>query len=113
MGGFAQMGALDTWYAHLSEAELLRAIKQATSASGKTGKADRKRAEKTAAKAHSRDSLQALSKLAEIVDGRYRIISQPPIVVPLRDFAPSTGRSVEEMEGLIHEQFRDYRFATA
>ena len=109
MDEFAQMGTLAIWYAHLSEEELLKAIKQATSASGKTGKADRKRAEKTAEKAHSRDSLQALSKLAEVVDGRYRIISQPPIVVPLRDLAPSTGRSVEEMEGLIHEQFRAYR----
>ena len=109
MGEFAQMGTLDIWYAHLSEEELLKAIKQATSAAGKTGKADRKRAEKTAEKAHSRDSLQALSKLAEVVDGRYRIISQPPIVVPLRDLAPSIGRSVEEMEGLIHEQFRAYR----
>ena len=109
MDEFAQMGTLAIWYARLSEEELLKAIKQATSASGKTGKAERKQAEKTAAKAHSRDSLQALSKLAEVVDGRYRIISQPPIVVPLRDLAASTGRSVEEMEGLIHEQFRAYR----
>ena len=30
-----------------------------------------------------------------MVDGRYRIVSQPPIVVPLRDLAPSIGRSVE------------------
>ena len=42
----------------------------------------RKIAEKTLEKAHSRDSLQALSKLAELVDGEYRIVSQPPIVVP-------------------------------
>jgi uncharacterized protein (DUF2252 family) len=108
MAEFAQMGTLDIWYAHLSEEELLEAIKQAR-ASGRIGKADRKQAEKTAEKAHSRDSLQALSKLAEVVDGRHRIISQPPIVVPLRDLAPSTGRSVEEMERLIHEQFRAYR----
>ena len=40
-----------------------------------------KGAEKIAAKAHTRDSLQALSKLAELVDGHYRIVSQPPIVV--------------------------------
>ena len=36
----------------------------------------------TAAKAHTRDSLQALSKLGELVDGRYRIVTQPPLVVP-------------------------------
>jgi hypothetical protein len=34
--------------------------------------------------AHARQ-LAGASKLAEMVDGRYRIVSQPPIVVPLRD----------------------------
>ena len=43
-----------------------------------------KGAKKIAAKARTRDSLQALSKLAELVDGKYRIVSQPPIVIPLR-----------------------------
>jgi hypothetical protein len=28
--------------------------------------------------ARTRDSLQALSKLGELVDGQYRIVSQPP-----------------------------------
>ena len=42
---------------------------------------------KTADKAHTRDSLQALSKLAEHVDGRYRIVSQPPVDRPVRDMA--------------------------
>ena len=37
------------------------------------------------AKARTRDSLQALSKLAEHVDGNYRIVSQPPIVIPVRE----------------------------
>ena len=35
-----------------------------------------------AEKARTRDSLQALSKLAEGVDGTYRIESQPPVVGP-------------------------------
>ena len=45
------------------------------------------------AKAHTRDSLQALSKLGELVDGHYRIVSQPPIVVPARDLAATYGMS--------------------
>ena len=53
--------------------------------------------------------MQALSKLAERVDGRYRIVSQPPVVIPLRDLAPRIGLSVDEMEHVIHEQFRAYR----
>jgi uncharacterized protein (DUF2252 family) len=66
-------------------------------------------AEKTVAKAHTRDSLQALSKLGELVDGRYRIVSQPPIVVPMRDLEGAYGIPREEMERLLREQFRAYR----
>ncbi len=77
--------------------------------SEKVGKAAAKSAEKQARKAHTRDSLQALSKLAEQVDGRYRIVSDPPVVIPLRDLAPRVGLSVDELEHVIHEQFRAYR----
>ena len=69
----------------------------------------RRRAQKTAAKAHTRDSLQALSKLGELVDGQYRIVSQPPIVVPMRDLEATYGLSADEIESVIREQFRAYR----
>jgi uncharacterized protein (DUF2252 family) len=68
-----------------------------------------KRATKTLTKAHTRDSLQALSKLAEQVDGQYRIVSQPPIVVPARDLATTYGLSPDEVVPVLHEQFRAYR----
>ncbi len=114
MAGFAEMGTLQIWYAHLSEDELMRAIKGAARSEKKAGKKAvakgvEKGAEKVARKAHTRDSLQALSKLAEKVDGRYRIVSQAPIVVPLRDLASSVGLSIDEIERAIHEQFRAYR----
>ena len=75
----------------------------------KAAKAGEKRAEKTLAKAHTRDSLQALSKLCELVDGTYRIVSQPPVVVPARDLAATYGLSPDEVVPVIHEQFRAYR----
>jgi hypothetical protein len=121
---------MDIWYAHLDENELMSAIrntvaetrkeaKGAKAAKKKTGKRDvkedklaklaGKRAEKTAAKAHTRDSLQALSKLGELVNGTYRIVSQPPIVVPARDLAATYGLSLDEVIPAIHEQFRAYR----
>jgi hypothetical protein len=124
------MGTMDIWYAHLDENELMSAIrntvaetrkeaKGAKAAKKKTGKRDvkedklaklaGKRAEKTAAKAHTRDSLQALSKLGELVNGTYRIVSQPPIVVPARDLAATYGLSLDEVIPAIHEQFRAYR----
>jgi uncharacterized protein (DUF2252 family) len=115
MASFAEMGTMEIWYAHLDEDELLDAMRSAAakaSKSKKTAKAA-KRAEKTGqkvtGKARTRDSLQALSKLGEVVDGRYRIVSQPPIVVPARDLAATYGFSADEVERVLHEQFRAYR----
>ena len=116
MAEFAGMRTMDIWYARLSEQELMEAIGKVTrdlehqdKKDKKDAKAARKRAEKTAQKAHTRDSLQALSKLAEVVDGRHRIVSQPPIVFPARDLAAQLGLSVDELEHTVHEQFRAYR----
>ena len=75
----------------------------------KAAKAAEKRAEKSLAKAHTRDSLQALSKLCELVDGQYQIVSQPPIVVPARDLAATYGMSPDEVVPVIHDRFRAYR----
>ena len=85
MAGFATMGTLAIWYANLAEGEFLKAVgsaaAEAAKASKKAAKAAKqveKSARKGAAKARTRDSLQALSKLGERVDGQYRIVSQPP-----------------------------------
>ena len=115
MAGFAQMGTLAIWYAHLAEDELLKGISSAAAEASKTKKGAKvaRRAEKSArrnaAKARTRDSLQALSRLGEVVDGQYRIVSQPPIVVPMRDLEATYGLSPEEIERALHEQFRAYR----
>ena len=68
-----------------------------------------KRAEKSREKAHTRDSLQALSKLGELADGTYRIVSQPPVVVPARELGAAYGISADELDHVIREQFRAYR----
>ena len=114
MASFAKMGTMAIWYAHLDEEELLQGIRSAAKAAtskigGKAAKRAEKTAEKAAAKAHTRDSLQALSKLGELVDGRYRIVSQPPIVVPARELAATYGLSADQVERGLHEQFRAYR----
>ena len=106
MAGFAAMGTMDIWYAHLDEDELLQADPQrrrqgrrsprSRREGGQAGREERPR--RSAAKARTRDSLQALSKLGELVDGQYRIVSQPPIVVPVRDLAATYGLSADEVE---------------
>ena len=49
----------------------------------KTGRL--KKAENLLAKAHTKDSTKALSKLTTVVDGRRRIISDPPMIVPIEE----------------------------
>jgi uncharacterized protein (DUF2252 family) len=112
MAGFATMGTMEVWYAHLDEDALLKAMRTAAKAAGKqakTAKRAHKAAEKALAKARTRDSLQALSKLGELVDGRYRIVSQPPIVVPIRDLEATYGLSGDQIDRMLREQFRAYR----
>lgn len=64
---------------------------------------------KTLAKAHTRDSLQALSKLAHLVDGKYRIVNQPPVVVPIRDWIATSGMAGSDIEAGVRQLFREYR----
>ncbi len=124
MAAFAQMPTMDVWYAHLDEDELRTAIRSTVAETkkevkGKKGKKDEgvdklarraeKRAAQTAAKAHTRDSLSALSKLCELADGQYQIVSQPPVIVPARDLAATYGLSPDEVVPAIHDQFRAYR----
>ncbi len=93
MADYAAMRTLDIWYAHLSAEELMQSIKRATSETKKGKektllKRPRRAAAKQAQKAHARDSVQALSKLAETVDGHPRISSASP-----RSSRPSTTSS--------------------
>jgi uncharacterized protein (DUF2252 family) len=88
-----------------------KAAKQvkAARADEKAARTAEKRAARTAEKAHTRDSMQALSKLAELVDGQYRIVSQPPLIVPARDLAATYGLSPDDIVPTLHDQFRAYR----
>ena len=113
MAGFATMGTMDIWYARLSEEELTADIQLAIGTQKgkqrKSAEAIGKNAQRNAAKARSRDSLQALSKLAEYVDGQYRIVSQPPIVIPARELLDHFGMSPDETRQALHSQLRSYR----
>jgi len=128
MAEFAQMRILDVWYAHLDEDELMRGIRATVTGMDKRAKAKKhrrkpenngnenakaarkaaKNAEKTRMKAHTRDSLQALSKLGELADGRYRIVSQPPIVIPARELAAAYGMSSEQVDVGVRDQLQAY-----
>jgi uncharacterized protein (DUF2252 family) len=111
---FAEMGNMAIWYARLSEEDVMSGVRTiAAAARGKKDAAQAKKGEKTARrtaeKARTRDSLQALDKLGELVDGRYRIVSQPPVVVPARDLEAMYGYSADQIQEMVHGEFRAYR----
>jgi uncharacterized protein (DUF2252 family) len=130
MALFAELGTMDVWYASLDEDAIRAAVRgtmddiSKAKKSAKSGKKKErarqqakmarraaKRATQAAEKAHTRDSMQALSKLGETVGGTYRIVSQPPVLIPLRELAYDMAPEMtpEQIEQGIQEQFRAYR----
>jgi uncharacterized protein (DUF2252 family) len=64
----------------------------------------RKTVDKGLAKARTRDSMQELQKLTRIEDGQPRIISEPPVIVPIRDLLGELAEGVNiatELRGLV------------
>jgi uncharacterized protein (DUF2252 family) len=100
MASFAGMANLDVWYAHLDlEAALKEYGSQFTSKVVKGTK-------KTLAKARTKDSMAAFSKLTHVVDGRARIIDQPPLILPIEQLAPGEDR--HELFERLHDLLRGY-----
>ena len=85
MRRFAGMRNLDLWYAHAELDELQAQLGSMLDAR------QRKTIAKSMAKARTRDSLQAFDKLCRVVDGRPRIVADPPLLVPLADLAGDAG----------------------
>jgi uncharacterized protein (DUF2252 family) len=112
MANLASMRDLDVWYARMDIEKVLNDLGEELGLTGKKH-ADKSlskakaQAEKTLAKARTRDSMQALDKLTEVVDGETRFVSDPPLLVPIEELVP-------EVEGALltermHELLRSYR----
>jgi uncharacterized protein (DUF2252 family) len=83
MGRFATMRTIDVWYARLEvEEQFARWSKRADAA-------QRRRLDKALEKARAKDSLRALTRLTHEVDGQPRIVSDPPLVVPIDELLPA------------------------
>lgn len=100
MHRFAEMAELDLWYSRLSVDELMRSF------AGDASAKQLRRAERNVAKARSKTSMRALSKLTEVVDGELRIRSDPPVVVPTRDLFPDRP---EELNEVVQAMLQSYR----
>jgi len=101
MRALAQSGNLSVWYSHLDATELVNTVRESL------GDRRMKSTNAMLDKSRSRDSIQAVSKLAKVVDGELRIQSQPPLVTPIEDFL-SAEQVAETME-YIREMIRGYR----
>jgi uncharacterized protein (DUF2252 family) len=98
MRSFAGMSNLEVWYAHADMDQLLAQYQSQLTAR------QRKRLAKGFAKARTRDSMQEVAKLTRMVDGRPRIIADPPLVVPIDDLLPQQRERkafVSELSDLI------------
>ena len=98
MAKYTSMTTLDVWYAHLTMQQITDALPK---------KKDRKTVAKRATKSRSKGSMKALKKLAEKVDGNFRIKSDPPLIVPLRDMPAS--ENPDELGKEAERSFAEYK----
>jgi uncharacterized protein (DUF2252 family) len=101
MTDFAGKKNLEVWYATLDIEDTLAEL------GPQLQRKSVKRTEKTLARARTRDSMSAFSKLTHDVKGQPRIVAEPPLIVPLDDLVDASERD-EMFEGL-HTLIRTYR----
>jgi uncharacterized protein (DUF2252 family) len=94
---FAGQTNLAVWYAQLDADAALTRLRS------ELAPITVKRTEAALTKARTRDSMQALAKLTQVVDGERRIIGAPPVVVPVEELMPSASadRIFRQMETLL------------
>ena len=98
MADLATKRTLDLWYTLLGYKDILAAAR-ADNRERKT--------EKMIEKAETRDSVTALDRYAEKAASGYRLRSEPPDLVPLREL--KSGESQRELEGLVQGSFERYK----
>jgi uncharacterized protein (DUF2252 family) len=112
MAKLAGMRDLDVWYARMDIEKVLQDLGEELGLTGKKrgdkplSKA-KARSEKILAKARTRDSMQALDKLTEVVDGESRFISDPPLLVPIEELVSAEQGAV--LTERMHDMLRSYR----
>jgi len=107
----ATMRTLDAWYAHMNVDEVMGLIRAEVSKK-RLGKNEQKGAARDIAKARTRDCLQVYSKRTGNVEGEPRILSDPPLIVPIEDLVLSPSAR-QEHEQSVSAMIRSYRRSLA
>ncbi len=84
MAEFAAMGNLDVFYASPDVEQLLDPYRSQVSRDP-LAKVMNRNAERVIAKARGRDSRHAAQRFTQVVDGRPRIVADPPLIEPVAD----------------------------
>jgi uncharacterized protein (DUF2252 family) len=100
MRDFAAQADLEVWYARLDVEEAMGRVEEADPGSVK-------RFERGIVKARSKDSRRAMEKLTEVVDGQIRIVSQPPLIVPIEELFATAPAA--RLEASIRDVLASYR----
>ena len=101
MREFAAMKQLEVWYSRLEIESLIQEL------APQFKRKMVQRTEKAVAKARTKDSMAAFSKLTQSVNGDVRIVDQSPLIVPIEQLAQ--GHEREELFEALHQLLRSYR----
>jgi uncharacterized protein (DUF2252 family) len=99
----ADMSNLDVWYAHLDVDAIEKQLRE------QRDRRQMKTVAHSVTKARTKDSLKAFAKLTTEVDGERRIISDPPLIVPIGELAEEAGLPADRIIDGLHDLFRKYR----
>jgi uncharacterized protein (DUF2252 family) len=101
MSEFATLRDLDVWHASVDESAIETRLKALHD------KKASKNFERTTAKARTKDNLRAFAKLTHEVDGEPRIVSDPPLIVPIEELLGDSDE-LEELEAALRSVLRKY-----
>jgi uncharacterized protein (DUF2252 family) len=104
MADFADMRTTDIWYSMLDEEQFIATADE-------EGREDQ--AQAVTDKAQTKDSCHALDKLTEEINGEYRIKSEPPVLVPLRELRDELELTGRNLLTLVTDGFEFYQQSVA
>ena len=102
MATLARMRHLDLWYSRVELEARLATI------SRRRDPAALSRARRNVAAARRKDSLRAFSKLTRTVNGEPRLISDPPLIVPIAELVGERGLGDRDVDQWIRDLLRAY-----
>jgi uncharacterized protein (DUF2252 family) len=92
---------LDVWYVRLDVREVAEELDRVAS------RKVMRRFERNVAKARAKDSLRALDRLTQVVNAQPRIVSDPPLIVPVEELQDERPETVQREVGGLLRTYRE------